>query len=84
MEQNDTQICDKMIALFEEYKESFGLPSPEDREKTCDFEDAFNALICERKGHDIGPDQCNKPEHDYCYRCGKLRTALGISDWRHR
>jgi len=40
------------------------------------FEDKFLELICEVKGHAIGPDQCGKPEHDLCYRCRRLRVEI--------
>lgn len=75
------KTIDKMIALFDEYSEFFGLtsqnfPKYKPEEKQCEFEDKFKELICEYRGHYIGPDQCGKPEHDYCYRCGKLRIEL--------
>lgn len=40
-------------------------------------------LICEVDGHDPGPDQCNKPEHDHCGICmmpmpGEARHRLKI------
>ena len=71
----------RMIDLFAQYRESFGLadadfPEYQPQQKQCDFEDAFTALICEYHGHEIGPDQCGKPEHDLCYRCHKLRTEI--------
>ena len=79
--------ADKMIGLFNEFSEWFGLsdndwPEEKPEAKQCEFEDKFNLLICEYKGHDIGPDQCGKPEHDLCYRCRELRVDLGISDFR--
>lgn len=29
-------------------------------------------IICEEIGHDPHEDQCRKPEHDFCLRCGDL------------
>ena len=69
-------IITKMILLFNEYKEDFGLEDPECLQRSCDFEDKFKALICEYEGHDIGSDQCGIPEHDYCYKCGELKTTI--------
>ena len=79
---------DKMIDLFEKYQEFFGMadkdfPGDESPQgKACEFEDRFLELICEHNGHDIVPDQCGKPEHDYCVVCQHFRVALGIPDWR--
>jgi hypothetical protein len=74
-------IIDRMIDLFNDYAECFGLsdadfPGCAPQHRQCDFEDKFRLLICEHKGHDIGPDQCGKPEHDLCYRCRQLRTEI--------
>ena len=72
---------DKMIELFDEFAEYFGLddkdfPTDQPQKKQCEFEDKFNALICAERGHDIGPDQCGKPEHDYCCRCMRRKTDI--------
>jgi hypothetical protein len=74
-------LIDRMIDLFTEHAEFFGLtnadsPDKNPQDRQCDFEDKFRLLICEHKGHDIGPDQCGKPEHDLCYRCRQLRTEI--------
>ena len=84
----DAATCvEQMISLFNAYSEDFGLtdaefPDDKPEERQCDFRDKFNALICCHKGHDIGPDQCGKPEHDFCYRCRALRIELGVPDFR--
>lgn len=73
------EVIVKMTELFDEYSEYFGLCDedfPESQTQQCEFEDKFNALICEYKGHNIGPDQCGKSEHDYCYRCQKRRSEI--------
>lgn len=71
-------MVEKMIALFEEYRASFGLGDQEYLDQQCEFEDQFKHLICEVKGHKLGPDHCNHPEHDICYRCGELASELGF------
>lgn len=78
---NAEQVIERMIALFDSHAEYFGLsddqfPDHQPQNRQCDFEDQFKALVCEYKGHDIGPDQCGKPEHDFCYRCHKLKTVI--------
>ena len=72
---------DRMIKLFVEFRESFGLcdadfPDMNPQNKQCEFEIKFAEIICDYKGHDIGPDHCCKPEHDLCYRCKKLRVDI--------
>jgi len=76
-------MTDKMIDLFDKYSEYLGLadtdfPDLNPQALQCEFEDKFNELICEHRGHVIGPDQCGKPEHDLCYRCKKLRVDLEL------
>lgn len=71
----------EVIHLFDEYSEFFGLddaafPDSKPQRMQCDFEYAVNELICKLRGHEIGPDQCGKPEHDLCYRCGKRRVEI--------
>lgn len=78
---NATEFADKAIELFWRHQEAFGLCDadfPEDcpQASQCEFDYSFRRLICEYAGHDIGPDHCGKPEHDYCYRC--LRGRVGI------
>lgn len=73
-----------MIAEFETIRESLGCDDEEDLTAQADFERQFSSIICSYKGHDIGPDQCNKPEHDLCYRCDRLRVELGIPDFREQ
>lgn len=35
-----------------------------------EFEEKFKTFVCEFVGeHDPTPDQCNKPEHDFCLWC---------------
>jgi hypothetical protein len=75
------ETVQRMAELFDKYREYFGLDDtsfPEDgpQRKQCEFEDAFVGLMCSYYGHDIGPDQCGKPEHDLCYRCGRLRVEI--------
>lgn len=74
-------ILSRMIDLFNAKAEFFGLnnaefPTMQPEDEQCEFELKFRELICDYSGHDIGPDQCGKPEHEYCYRCHKLRTEL--------
>lgn len=69
---------DKMIRLFQEYRGSLGLADDRERSRQCEFEDKFAELICEAKGHDLGPDMYNKPEHDLCYVCDQLASDLGF------
>lgn len=75
------KVVEDMIALFYNHRKYFGLTnkefpdySPED--KQCEFEDEFIKLICKYKGHDIGPNQCGKPEHDLCYNCNRLKSDI--------
>lgn len=80
---NAQEAVDKMIELFDDYAECFGLcdhdfPKHNFQERACEFEDKFKSIVCELRGHDIGSDQCAKPEHDYCYRCGKLRSEITV------
>lgn len=75
------EFAARAIDLFDDYSEFFGLadsdfPDREPQEKQCEFESKFHALICQHLGHEIGPDQCGKPEHDFCGRCGELRVDL--------
>lgn len=70
---------DEAVNLFEEYQEAFGLTSQKDMTRQCEFELKFLKLICAYRGHDIGPDQCGKPEHDLCYRCSVLASELGTN-----
>ena len=77
-------VVQRMIELFEEYAKDFGLadaeyPCENHQERACEFEEKFRELICEYRGHEIGPDQCGKPEHDFCYRCHKLRTEIEVT-----
>lgn len=69
-------VIDKMIDLFQRHAEYFGCDSEDSLDCQVDFENEFKHLICEHRGHDIGPDQCGNTEHDYCYRCGRLRTKI--------
>ncbi len=74
-----TCICTEMISLFRKYADSFGLPDELDLEKQCEFEEAFLKLICKQQGHSLGADQCNKPQHDFCYRCNERASELGYA-----
>lgn len=65
-----------VFALFDEFSDSFGLPDPEHRERQCEFTTRMNAIICRHRGHTMVPDQCGKPEHDYCVRCGITQSDL--------
>lgn len=78
---NAQEAASKMIGLFDQYAECFGLcdhqfPNKRFQEQQCEFEEKFNEIVCEFLGHNIGPDQCNKREHDYCYRCSKSRLEI--------
>ena len=72
---------ERLVDLFEEYREFFGMANsdfPEDKpqDKQCKYEEEFLDILCEYYGHDIGPDQCGKPEHDLCYRCRRRRVDI--------
>lgn len=69
-------LIDRMIDLFENHRTSFGLDGEGFLDDQCEFETRFCHLICEYRGHDIVPDQCMKPEHDYCCVCNELKTDL--------
>ena len=80
-----TYVIDEMIELFDKYRDDFGVcnhdfPKGKCQENQCEFEDRFCELICKYMGHTIGPnhrqDQHGKPEHDFCYRCDKLRIEI--------
>jgi hypothetical protein len=71
-------MIEKMISIFDDYREYFGLDGLECRDKQCEFEDKFNEFICEHRGHDLGPDLCGIPEHDFCLRCHKSPSELGF------
>ncbi len=73
---NADSTIEKMIELFHQYSDDFGIEWEECLKSQCEFEDKFNQLICEYKGHEVGPDQCGIPEHDYCCRCRKLRVDI--------
>ena len=69
-------MIDQINKLFEKYRDSLGLPDREDLERQCDFEDELAALLCQHYGHNLIPDHCGKPEHDYCVRCSRRREEL--------
>jgi len=69
-------VLDEVIQLFEKCRESFGCDDTSDLYEQCEFEDHVCKLICKAVGHDIGPDQCGRPEHDLCYRCRRLRVDI--------
>ena len=64
--------------LFLEYRDCLGFGDLQSLEQQCRFEEALAELICREVGHDFGPDQCGRPEHDLCYRCLKLATVCGF------
>lgn len=76
------KMIEKMIELFNDHSGDFGFDEEECLESQCDFEDKFLRLICEYKGHDVGPDECRIPEHDLCYRCRKLLIDINLDDER--
>jgi hypothetical protein len=41
-----------------------------------DIEEATNALLCKRYGHEIEFDQCMRPQHRYCIWCHQLETTI--------
>lgn len=72
---------EEVVELFQTYQEDFGLcdhdfPGEGHTDRQCEFEVKFCEWICGVLGHDVGPDQCGKPEHDYCYRCNRMRTEI--------
>lgn len=34
------------------------------------IEEPIKRAVCAARGHEVIPDQCNKPEHDWCVLCG--------------
>lgn len=77
------QAVAEMWALFERHRESLACA---DREDLDQFDQAFCELACRYLGHTLGPDQCNMPEHDFCYRCQQMASSLGFkrhADWPH-
>ena len=79
-EDSETTL-EQLVDLFTDYREFFGLtnsefPDDKPQHKQCDYEEKFLSILCEYYGHDIGPDQCGKPEHDYCYRCMRRRVDI--------
>ena len=74
---SDEELIDEVIDIFQRHMESFGSPEIEDLDTQSRFECAFCDWICKVKGHQLLPDHCLKPEHDYCCRCNRLATTLG-------
>lgn len=68
--------ADKLINLFWQYSDYLGVDDPEDRNLQLEFEEKFKDMICEINGHQIMPDQCGKPEHDFCGVCFKLKSDI--------
>ena len=68
---------DRAVKLFDQYRDYFSMDEKEDLQKQYEYEEEFCELVCDIKGHDIGPNHCGKPEHDYCYRCGRTAGYLG-------
>jgi hypothetical protein len=68
---NAETIIKKMIALFEKYRDEFGVNEEYSLECQCHFEDQFIDLVCEYKGHRI------TSSHDYCSRCGRVSSKIG-------
>ncbi len=71
----------ELIALFDKYSDSFGLcdhefPGERNQGRQLEFEDEFNAAVCRIRGHEIGPHETGKPEHDLCHRCNRLVSEL--------
>ena len=83
---NVISVTEKMIRLFSDYRDYFGIGAESSLEAQCDFEEFFLGLICEYNGkHNLAPDQCGKPEHDYCTVCNISREDLdGSKDKRTR
>jgi len=68
------RIVMRMIDLFNEYRDDFGLcnhdfPGGNFLEKACEFEDKFARLVCEHNGHDYIYDQCGYWGHQFCCVC---------------
>ena len=72
------EMVTALLECFEYYQEHFGLPEESHLKAACEYEDKVQALMCKYRGHDLGPDQCNIPAHDFCYRCGYYAEALGF------
>lgn len=78
------QFTNEAIKLFCTYREWFGLnnadePEYKPEDKQIEFEDAFSRLICEHRGHQIGPNHwgnIDQPDQDICYRCERKKTDL--------
>ena len=72
---------EQLVDLFAVYRKLFGLdnsefPDAKPQHKQRDYEQEFLKILCDHYGHDIGSDQCGKPEHDYCYRCMRRRVDI--------
>lgn len=71
------EFAKKAIELFEEYKCDLGCDDFDSIERQEEYQEKMSVIVCEYHGHEFGPDQCNKPEHDHCYRCDQLASKLG-------
>lgn len=62
----EREALDKMIELFDEYSDSFGLcnhdfPDDDFQIDQVEFERRFNEVVCELRGHEM--------REGYCVRC---------------
>lgn len=66
---------DALVAFLtrEDYMPGVGEPDPAGDAGHDWYENhvlvPIKALVCGIRGHDVIPDQCGKPEHDYCMTC---------------
>ena len=74
----------RSMKLFRNCRKHFGSPEARSRAEQLEYVDLFASLVCEYLGHDVIPDQCGIPEHDYCTMCheriGELRMRHGEDD----
>lgn len=64
--------------LYLGYEDDMCLPGQKHLRRQGEFDTKIRELACSYLGHEFGPDQCDKPEHDLCYRCGVRASVLGL------
>ena len=81
--EREFDLANELVKLFLEYREYFGVsefdksyPDENPLERQCDFENKFAEVFCNSRGHELVPDQCGKPEHDFCVMCNQTRESL--------
>jgi hypothetical protein len=57
-------------------EKTFDNMSDEEFDSYANKFDKIRALICYKFGHDIGDDQCGKPEHRLCHGCLQAESTI--------